>query len=419
MTTRNSICLHTGRCGGCKRQDVAYDQQLELKETALKECFARHWSDSIPVAASPNVFFYRNKIELHFDRLQYDEKPTATVDRPTVLGFRERGKWYSTIDLEECRIFSPWLKALFPHVRQWYRREGLKYFHNRSQEGFLKHLVLRESKNENQRLVMVITAPGEFNRNAFVDAILKAGPCDSIYRGVQLKTGDVAFADELELLYGEPVIYETLSIPTESSPRDLRFEIGPLSFFQINPPVTEELYGAVREAVAAHEPEFVYDFYGGAGGIAFSISDLCDEILSVESFEAATEAGRRNATMNGIDNVRFETASVEKWLARCKAEKSFRSDAVTVVDPPRSAMHPKALRRLLELRPRSIVYVSCNPKLLARELDDFSEYYDLTSLRGFDLFPHTDHVEVLATLELKKNDVHDKQARRGNSKADD
>ncbi len=397
MTT----CLHFGRCGGCRYQDKSQDEQLTMKAAALAELFADHWSEPIEVLPSPEQWFYRNKIEIAFDRAHYDERPPKDFVRPTVVGFRERGKFYATIDIEECRIFSPVMRDFLPELRKWYRDQGLIYFNKRRKTGFLKHVVLRESCRTDDRLLILITADEEFDKQSFADAVTRNCVFTSIYRGIQHGTPDAATADELELLYGKETMREELRIPDGDDTRDLVFEIDPFGFFQVNPPATELLYGYVRERVRELRPGFVYDFYGGSGGIAFSICDLVDDVLSVESFGPASEAGRKNAMLNKIDNVRFETAPVEKFLGLAKNDGSFNADSLAILDPPRSAMHPKALMRIVELGPQDIIYVSCNPKLLARELRVFAERYDLLKLKAFDLFPHTDHVEMVAFLKLR------------------
>ena len=202
------------------------------------------------------------------------------------------------------------------------------------------------------------------------------------------------------MLAGDAHITESLQVPDGDGIRPLSFRISPLSFFQTNPLATENLYGAIREHVRKLAPPSLYDLYGGAGGIAFSCSDLVDKVWSVEEVAPATEDGIHNAAVNGVSNVEFITAKTETYLVNQRPD-GLAPGATVIVDPPRSALHPKALKRLMEFQPENIIYVSCNPKLLARELAVFSEVYDLASLEAFDLFPHTPHVEALAVLKKR------------------
>ncbi len=393
-----NLCLHFGDCGGCKTQDVPYPKQLERKAERLRGLFAKVWTQAIPITGSPEIWHYRNKVEFKFDRKYYEKPPPADFERETVLGFRKPGCWYWTFDVEECRIFSPVVGDVLSAVRDWYRTQGLQSFHNRQQTGWLKHLVLRESKRTGDRLAILVTAPGEHDATSIVPVLQSAAKFTGICHGVQFGTPDAAYADQLHLLAGKHYLGEILQVPGAGPKRELWFRISPFGFFQVNPPATELLYGAIRTTVAELQPDFVYDFYGGAGGIALSISDLVPEVLSVESFAPATADGKVNAQLNRVTNIDFQTSTTEAWLGRAKFGGTFRSEATVILDPPRSGLHPKALRRLSELTPKTIIYVSCNPKLMARELPELMPQYRLESLQAFDLFPHTPHVEALAVL---------------------
>ncbi len=230
----------------------------------------------------------------------------------------------------------------------------------------------------------------------------------------------MATAERLTLLYGREYITEALLVDKcpeagaapaatpeafiAKDPRDgsaLRFRISPMSFFQTNPLAAERLYGLVRRWALACAPDCLFDLYGGAGGIAFSCADAAREIISVENVAAASEDGRLNARDNNIENVFFITDSVRHYLRHRVEGGGLPENSAVVVDPPRAGMHPKAVRRLVALRPKQLLYVSCNPKRLRAELPEFLEAYQLVSLQAVDMFPHTPHVEVLAALEAK------------------
>ena len=170
-----------------------------------------------------------------------------------------------------------------------------------------------------------------------------------------------------------PISPRLCTCPSATGTRKLDFRISPLSFFQTNPLATENLYGAIRRCVAEIAPPSLYDLYGGGGGIAFSCSDLVERIWSVEEVAPATEDGRHNAEVNGVENVEFITAKTEKYLNAQREQGGLAAGATVILDPPRSALHPKVIKRLLEFLPERIVYVSCNPKLLAREMAVFGE----------------------------------------------
>lgn len=391
-------CPHFQDCGGCKSQDVAYAAQITAKSEALGDLFGEFWTAPITVTPSPVIWNYRNKIDPSFSRMRYAEMPPKDFVRETVLGYKKKGQWYWPLDIEECHIGPEGASALLQATRAWYREHDIRAWDARTKDGILRYLLVRDGKRTGEKMVVLITHEGALDCEPFIALARASYGATSVYRGFFTGRSDVATAERLELLWGAPHINETLHLPDGAGTRNLTFRISPLSFFQTNPLATENLYGAIREHVRKIAPDSLYDLYGGAGGIAFSCSDLVERVWSVEEVASATEDGWHNAAVNGIDNVHFETAQVEKYLTAKRDHGGLADGALVVLDPPRSALHPKALKRLMEFQPEHIVYVSCNPKLLARELAVFSEAYDLTRLEAFDLFPHTPHVEALAVL---------------------
>jgi 23S rRNA (uracil1939-C5)-methyltransferase len=399
IETGNACCEHFGECGGCAMQDLPYARQLETKESDLRELFAPFWSEPISVLPSPQIWYYRNRVDLAFAPKFYEVAPPKDMERDAVLGFRRREQWYRPLEVAECRIFSPELPPLAESMRKWVSDHDLKAFQGRQDRGLLRILLIREGKRSGQRMVLLITRHDRFDRASFVEAVLRAYPATSIQWGVFESPADATGADRIETLYGPSTIEEHLHIPTGDAERVLRFTLSPLSFFQTNTLATERLYGAIRQWVAERAPDTLYDLYGGAGGIAFSCADAVRSVVSVESFAPASEDGVKNAALNNIENVEFIPQEVEYYLRDQLTAGGLKPNAAAVVDPPRAGMHPKALRRLVDLRPQNLLYVSCKPTVLARELPTLLEGYRLTGLCAVDLFPHTPHAEVLASLE--------------------
>lgn len=396
--TRGALCAHFGECGGCQAQDVAYPEQLRRKEAELRELFAPYWDAAIPVEASPLVWHYRNRVDFNFALKRYPEPPPPDFPRETVLGFNRKGKWYWPLDIGECRIAPEGTEALLDAVRRWYASEGLGAFDSRSRAGFLRVLLLREGKRTGETMAALITSPGEFDAGSFVDAVLSVYPATTIYRGVSRSLARGAFADEMELLHGEPAITERLQVPDGEGTRELNFRVSPFSFFQTNTLAAEILYGKVRQWVRETAPDVLYDLYGGSGGIALACADLAQIVRSVDNAGSATEDGRFNATANGVENVFFTGEKMKNYLLKIVNDGGMEQNSAAIVDPPRAGMTPKALKRLLKSRPLHILYVSCNPSVFAQELPAFLESYRLTGLEAVDMFPHTPHVELLARL---------------------
>ncbi len=394
-------CPHFGDCGGCQSQDVSYAGQLQAKQKYLHELFSKFWSGEIPILASPIVWNYRNKVDFNFALKHYPEPPPKDFPRETVVGFTRPGKWYEPIDIETCLIAPEGCDALLDAVRHWYRREGLRAVDSRGANGFLRALLVREGKRTGERMVALFTNEGEWNPQGFLDAVAQAWPAHAIFRGVFSRSARGAFADRIETLAGAAHIHEEMRVPDGVGERRLKFRISPFSFFQTNTLAAELLYGEIRQWVRGSGAKILYDLYGGAGGIAFSCADLVQIVRSAESEPSATADGEHNAQLNGIDNVFFTTGQMRKYLQGLAENGGMERNSVAVVDPPRSGLTPKPIQRLLDCAPPRILYVSCKATVLRDELPEFLKAYQLERLWAVDMFPHTPHVEVLASLVRK------------------
>ena len=413
-----TLCEHFGECGGCLNQDVPYEEQVVLKQKALRELFQGLWDAPIPITPSPVLWRYRNKIDPSFALKWYPEPPPPGFQRDTVLGFKCRGKWFKPLDIEECRIGPTGLEPLLRGVRAWREAHELRACEPRRQQGYLRHLLVRDGKRANERMVVLLTMPGTLQAaEQFVAMVLDTFNATSIYHGEFAGRAEVATADTLTLLHGNDVIHETLCVtetldaaPTYDAPEEfiahdtrqtssLVYRISPLSFFQTNPLAAERLYGHIRAWALQRSQTVLFDLYGGSGGIALSCADCADEIVSVENVASATEDGVCNARANHVENVAFVTDSVRNFLRQKVEGVGLPKDSVVVADPPRAGMHPKVIKRLIQLQPRRLLYVSCNPKRLREEAPAFLDSYRLADLRAVDMFPHTPHVEALAAFE--------------------
>lgn len=400
--SERDLCPHFGECGGCQSQDQPYEAQLAAKESALRALFARWWSEAIPVEPSPVLWHYRNKVDPVFGLKYYDQPPPKDFVRETVLGFKRKGKWFRPLDVRECRIGPEGLDDLFGSMREWMREQGLRAFNARDRGGFLRALLVREGKRTGERMVVLVTYDGDFDRASFIEAVTQVYPGASVHRAVFRGLADVAAADEIESLDGTPTIREELLVPGPDGPRRLGFRLSPFSFFQTNTLGAERLYTVIRDWVGRVAPTVLYDLYGGSGAIALVCADLVRHVHSVENVVEASQDGTHNAARNTVENVTFHTAKVEDYLrAVVEQPGALEPGSAVVVDPPRAGLHPKALRRLCELGPEHLLYVSCKPSVLATELETLQERYAVESLRAVDMFPHTPHVELVAELRRR------------------
>jgi len=396
----SELCRHFGACGGCAYQDQSYQKQLETKAARLSCALAGLWDAPIEVRPSPDTFSYRNKMEFSFSHQVSGKDAEGAYLFENCLGMKSKGRWDKAIDLMECRICEGSAADLLAAVRAWASENSLSYYDLRRHSGFLRHLVLRRGINTGQHLVALITAAGELPAESFLSAVRGVYPDATVLWGVNPALSDVAASPDLKILQGDGSIAEKIAMPPEGGLPGLEteFKITLRSFFQTNTQAASRLYAYVRACSAKSGCEHFFDLYGGSGAISLLLRDAAKHCVCVESVPDAVADGKVNAEKNGAANVEFVNAKVEDYLPQALAALP---DACVVVDPPRAGLHAKAMAALLESRPRRIVYVSCNPDALAHDLKALVQSYKIDSVVGFDLFPHTVHVESVAVLELK------------------
>mgnify|MGYP001078141726 FL=1 len=383
-------CRHFGACGGCLFQHVDYGTQLEIKSRHLRRLFeesglADEAAILAPIAASPALYGYRNKMEFSFGE---KHGALALGLREKVAG-RRRQTYRRTLPLDECPIFSAVVERLFPVLVDFARIHGLGGFEPATGQGQLRHIVLREGKRTGELMAVLVTAPlPDIDLAPLAGRLLEAAPSlRSFSHAVSSRGADCVEHEAVRLVAGAPFIEETLA--------GLTYRVYPQTFFQTNTAAAELLYRAIGEAVPAGPDRHVLGLYCGSGAIELSLAAAGGRITGVDSSPANIATAVENALVNRVDNVEFVPGTVEALAERVLREPA---DAV-VVDPPRVGLTNKALRQTLQVGAPRVVYVSCNPASLARDLRAFREAgYRVASLRPFDLFPHTPHLETLAVL---------------------
>lgn len=324
----------------------------------------------------------------------------GTWDGSLRLGLKARGRFFETLDLTECFLLSPETPRLLESVRAWALRTGLPPYDPRSHKGFLRNLIVREarglknpSSGPGERMVGIVTAPGEFPSDSFLECVGRGYPAFSVWRGIHSGVSDTAASDAIECLAGPPAITEVL----QAAGRRLSFRISPYSFFQTNSGAAEILYSLLAAWVRESEVRTALDAFSGAGAIALSLSDALSKVWAIEASAAAVADARENARLNGIGNVSFYQGPCEILLGAlldCGPE-------LAVIDPPRAGLMPRTLKALLSAPPRAAIYVSCNPKTLVRDLEALGSRYSCRRAALIDMFPHTEHIEAVVLLERK------------------
>jgi 23S rRNA (uracil1939-C5)-methyltransferase len=374
-------CAHFPACGGCRFQDLAYEAQLEAKATQVADALARIGKLSgfelEPALPAESLFHYRNKLEYSF---------TAT---PTGvgLGFHKAGRWDEVLDVERCWLTTDLGNAVRNAVRAWANDEELVPFDQETQEGYLRHLVVREGRNTGQALVVLVTAPGALSEESFVSALRRFPEVRSIHWAVNDTPAEVTNLPT-KLLAGEEAIEEEIL--------GLRFRVRPNAFLQTNTAMAEQLYRLALEYAGLTGEETVYDLYCGTGTIGLSMARDALTVWGIEASEESVACAVENADLNGIANSAFFAGDVAGDVEELRGRAG--PPDVVVVDPPRAGLVGKALARVAGLEAQRLVYVSCNPTTLAGNAKVLvSEFgYTLERVRPVDMFPHTPHVESVA-----------------------
>ena len=384
-------------------QTMSYDEQLKMKAGQVKKLLDTAISSAGQVDAegkpdyvfegitgSPKQWAYRNKMEFSFG----DEYK----DGPLSLGLHKKGSTYDVLNAEDCKLVHEDMDKILSCVLHYFRERGVSYYHKMQHTGYLRHLLLRRGSRTGEILVnLVTTSQEEYDLEPLKEALLALnleGSIVGILHIINDSLSDVVKSDETRLLYGQDYFYEELL--------ELRFKITPFSFFQPNSRGAEILYQTVREYIGDTKDKVVFDLYSGTGTIAQIAAAVAKQVIGVEIIPEAVEAAKENAAMNGITNCTFLADDVLKAL-----DYITEKPDLIILDPPRDGVHPKALPKILDYGVERIVYISCKPSSLARDLAMFeAKGYRMEKCVAVDQFCQTVHVETVVLLSHKKPDGH-------------
>jgi len=353
---RSPTCKYFGKCGGCALQHVPYELQLEIKAKKIEKATGH----PVEILTTSKIYGYRNRIDL--------------VTSTQGIGFRVKGFWWKVIDIESCPIFGEKSKRAIETLKRFVREENLSLYNIRKNEGFLRYMVIREGKFTGETMVTLVTStkgnipdslPNYFNW------------VDSLNWSINPTKSDVSWGS-IKKTWGKEYIREKIL--------DVEYLIHPNSFFQTNSYALPLLLRTVEEYI---EGEKILDMYCGVGTFGIYLAKKGMKVTGFDSNEFAIEMARMNSNLNNV--------KVEFKVETDREVKVDGYDTV-IVDPPRAGLHPKFLSRLIKSRPAVIIYVSCNPETLKRDLKKLKKIYDVENTRAIDMFPHTPHVETVVKL---------------------
>lgn len=395
-----SPCAHFGECGGCTYLSLPYEKQQQIKEEQVRKLLSgvldrqdREWKFE-GIKASPVCEGYRNKMEFSFG--------DAYKDGPLSLGMHKRGSFYDIVTVNDCKIVDQDYRKILSFTRDYF--DGTSFYHRLRHEGYLRHLLVRKASRTGEILIALVTTSQidshmreEFCLNQWKKEILNLdlrGKIAGVLHIVNDSVADVVQSDHTEILYGQDYFYEELL--------GLKFKVSTFSFFQTNSLGAEVLYEAARKYIGQINDggipdKIVFDLYSGTGTIAQLMAPVAKKVIGVEIVEEAVEAARKNAELNGLHNCEFIAGDVLKVLD----EIEERPDMI-ILDPPRDGVHPKALKKIIGYGIDRLVYISCKPTSLVRDLEVFLENgYEVERAVAVDQFPWTANVETVCLLSRK------------------
>ncbi len=398
-------CLHFGLCGGCNWQHITYANQLANKQQEVEDSMQRiakvPVGEYLPIIGADSQYYYRNKLEYTFSDRKWltnldASKGEGVPQNTDGLGFHIPGKFDKILDIENCYLQKDPSNSIRLAIKEYAIEHNLDFYNVRNHEGFLRNLIIRTSST-GDLMVIVVFRYDDLDIADMLKVIADEFPeITSLMYVVNEKFNDTIWDLDIKLFKGNPYLLEEMKSPDNSNP-NIKFKIGPVSFYQTNPDQAYSLYKAAFNLADFKGDELVYDLYTGAGTIATFIAKHVNRVVGIESVEEAVEGARKNAELNNIQNIEFFAGDMLKILTEEFISAHGKPDVV-ITDPPRAGMHEKVVKQILNTEPGKILYISCNPATQARDIALFAEKYDVIKSQPVDMFPQTHHVENVVLL---------------------
>jgi 23S rRNA (uracil1939-C5)-methyltransferase len=395
------FCDHFGVCGGCKWQHLNYDAQLQFKQKSVSDALQRlgkvDVSQMEAILGSSESRYYRNKLEYTFSDKRWltdgDMRSGETMEM-NALGYHIPGRFDKILDIEHCYLQADPSNEIRNKVREYALGAQISFYNLKNHEGSLRNLIIRTSSTGELMVIVVFAYADEDQIEGMMKFIASEFPgINSLLYIINHKKNDTIFDQEIHTYKGADHIFENMD--------GLKFKIGPKSFYQTNSAQAFELYKIARDFAEFKGDELVYDLYTGAGTIANFIAGKVKNVIGIEYVPTAIEDAKINSEINGIKNTSFFAGDMKDILDEDFIKTHGKPDVV-ITDPPRAGMHPDVVKRLLEMEAEKIVYVSCNAATQARDIELLNSKYEVGRIKPVDMFPHTQHVENVVLLTIKR-----------------
>lgn len=382
-------CTTYTRCGGCAMRHITYETSVEMKKNSVEATLRKALGRKVKISnviKMENPYNYRNK-------LQYPIGVDA--DGKQVMGvYAERT--HKIIPTTECKIQDTLSQKIANDIYKFIVDNSIKVYDENNLTGSLRHIIIRIGKKTNEVMVTMVTNSKDipYEKELVESITSKYSEIKTVIKNINNKNTNVILGNENIVLFGDGYIYDYLG--------ECKFKISPMSFYQVNPIQTEKLYSKAVEYAILTGNETIFDLYCGIGTIGIFASKKCKKLYGIETISDAIKDAKENAKLNNLENAEFFVGDVEKTLPEFIKQRHINPDVV-FVDPPRKGCDKVALDTLIQIMPKRIVYVSCNPATLGRDLKILEEKYEIKEISIFDMFPFTHHVECVAMLQLKQD----------------
>ena len=382
-------CATYKRCGGCDLRHIKYEQTLKMKQNAVQALVNKTLKNKIEVKETlgmENPFFYRNKAQYPVG-VNKDRKPIIGV-------FANRT--HEVIPIKNCLIQNPKSEAIAKFILEFIKEKNISIYNEKIGKGFFRHIVIKVGIKTNEIMCIFVINGKKFPyEEELVEKLKQNYPeIKTIVKNINMKNTNVISGQENINLYGNGYIEDVLG--------EYKFKISPLSFYQVNPKQAEKLYNLGIEMAKVSKEDTVFDLYCGIGTISLFIAKYAKKVYGVEIVEQAIKDAKQNAKINNIENVQFIAGDTKIVLEDLIYKKGIIADIV-IFDPPRKGLDNNSINNILKIKPKKIVYISCNPATLIRDLALFEKLYEVKTIIPVDMFPFTKHVECVSVLELKEN----------------
>ena len=397
-----TFCEHFKTCGGCKWQQMAYSSQLKFKAQQVRDAFERigkfDFAAPDPILGASPITHYRNKLEYTFTNRRWlddlNTKDNLSVAEHSGLGYHIPGRFDKVFDVNTCHLMDDIHNGVRNRIKEFAIGNGYDFYDQWSKKGLLRNLIFRKSSSGEFMLILVFGRNDESAIQTMLEFIKDEFPAlNTLLYTINTKLNDTIHDLEIIIYSGKGFITEKMN--------DLSFSIGPKSFFQTNSKQALVLYERALHFAGLTGNEIVYDLYSGVGTISLFVAPHASKVVGIEFVEGAVKDANANAKLNGIENVFFRAGDTKDVFDKELIHVHGHPDVV-ITDPPRAGMHEKVIKQLLMVKPKKIVYVSCNPATQARDIALLADDYSVSKVQPVDMFPHTHHVENIVLLVLKE-----------------